>query len=77
MSVSIKKVETVYHETGEGQQPRTDVEYVLGGEIDGVFVPFVTVQSGRVDMYKARAEAEKAKNPPAEKPAKPSGDESQ
>lgn len=57
--VTWRKVDTDFHETGQTPTTRTDTEYQIGAEIDGVFVPFTTVHSGRVDMYKARAEAEK------------------
>jgi hypothetical protein len=63
MSVSIRKVERNFNETGQTPTVRTDVEYQLGGEIDGVFVPFVTVAAGRVEMFtrQAEADAERAK----------------
>lgn len=65
MSVSLKKVETVYHETGIGQADRTESEYQLGAEIDGVFVPFATMSENRAQVFveagKAAAEADKAK----------------
>lgn len=58
---SIRRVEKIVHETGVGQSDRTDVNYELGAEIDGVFVPFVTLPEGRVDDARARDEADKAK----------------
>lgn len=58
---SVRRVEKLVHETGVGQADRTDVNYELGAEIDGVFVPFVTLPAGRVDDARARSEADKAK----------------
>jgi hypothetical protein len=46
--IEIRKTETEVGETGAGGN-RTDTHYVLGGEIDGVFVPFVTKAAGYID----------------------------
>jgi hypothetical protein len=46
--IEIRKTETEVGETGAGGN-RTDYHYVLGGEIDGVFVPFVTKAAGYID----------------------------
>ena len=43
--IEIRKVETEIGETGAGGN-RTDTHYVLGGEVDGVFIPFVTKAAG-------------------------------
>jgi hypothetical protein len=71
MTVSVRKVERVYHETGVGQSDRTEVHYELGDEIDGTWVPFASVSEGRVSDYAQRAErlaeleAAKKKSEPA------------
>ncbi len=57
-AVEVRAVDTEYGETGVGVSNRTETEYQLGVDIDGAFVPFVTVQKGRAEMFQARAEAE-------------------
>jgi hypothetical protein len=46
--VEVRKVETTYHETGLGQEPRTDVTYELGSVIAGKWVPFGSVSESRL-----------------------------
>jgi hypothetical protein len=60
MSVEVRKVEVTHHETGVGVEDRTEVRHELGAEIDGTWVPFVTVDDNRVADFKARAEAAKS-----------------
>lgn len=49
MSVEIRKVDTTIHETGTAD--RVDTDYVLGAEIDGVFVPFASRPATDVEAY--------------------------
>lgn len=67
--VEVRKVEQEYGETGVNQENRTDVEYQLGAEIDGGWVPFVTVQQGRVEMFQAQAEREREQEKQTKKDA--------
>ena len=48
MSVSIRKVEEPVYDGSTGEQVDTHVRYELGGEIDGVFVPFANVRQSFV-----------------------------
>lgn len=68
MTVSVRKVEKLVHETGVGVEPRTDVVYELGDEIDGVWVAFASVTEHRLEDFKQRAERE-AEAAKAAKPA--------
>ncbi len=70
-SVEVRSVDTEYGETGVGQSNRTETEYQLGVDIDGAFVPFVTVQKGRAEMFQARAEAEAEAEAAKPKPTTP------
>jgi hypothetical protein len=54
--IEIRKTETEVGETGAGGN-RTDVHYVLGGEVDGVFVPFITKSAGYIDALVATEKA--------------------
>jgi hypothetical protein len=54
--IEIRKTETEVGETGAGGN-RTDYHYVLGGEVDGVFIPFITKSAGYID---ALVQTEKA-----------------
>jgi hypothetical protein len=60
MSVQVKKVSRVVHETGLEGGDREDVFYELGAEIDGVWVPFSTVSEHRIADFRARSEADAA-----------------
>lgn len=48
-TVQVRKVETEYHETGVGQQPRTDTSYELGAVIEGKWVAFGSVSASRLE----------------------------
>lgn len=48
-TVQVRKVETEYHETGVGQQSRTDVTYELGSVIEGKWVAFASVSANRLE----------------------------
>lgn len=61
-NVSVQKIETLVHETGVGVSDRTDVSYAIGAEVDGLFVPFVTLTENHVANLAAAAAA----NQPAE-----------
>jgi hypothetical protein len=54
--IEIRKTETEVGETGAGGN-RTDTHYVLGGEVDGVFVPFITKSAGYIDALVATEKA--------------------
>jgi hypothetical protein len=54
--IEIRKTETEVGETGAGGN-RTDYHYVLGGEVDGVFIPFVTKAAGYIDALVATEKA--------------------
>jgi len=70
MGVEVRKTETEYHETGVGQSNRVDVTYQLGAEIDGAWVPFVSVPESKVEAAKAaQPEAETAAGSEAEEKA--------
>jgi hypothetical protein len=58
--IEIRKVETEVGETGAGGN-RTDTHYVLGGEVDGVFIPFVTKAAGYIDHLVSTGKANEAK----------------
>lgn len=55
-NLEIRKQETVVGETGAGGD-RTETTYVLGGEVDGVFVPFVSKSAGYIDHQVQREKA--------------------
>ena len=48
MSVSIRKVEEPQYDGSTGEQTDTHVRYELGGEVDGVFIPFANVRESFV-----------------------------
>ena len=62
MGVSTRKTETPVYDGSSGEQVDTHINYELGDEIDGVFVPFVTVRGAFVDhtirLAKEKAEKE-------------------
>lgn len=68
-NLEIRKQETTVGETGAGGD-RTDTTYVLGGEVDGVFIPFVSKSAGyiehQVQREKTRQAEEQKANPPAD-----------
>jgi hypothetical protein len=63
MSVEVRRVETEYHETGVGQQPRTDVTYELGAEVDGAWVAFARVTESVVQRAQEQAKQQQASRP--------------
>jgi hypothetical protein len=54
--IEIRKTETEVGETGAGGN-RTDTHYVLGGEVDGVFIPFITKSAGYIDALVQQGKA--------------------
>jgi hypothetical protein len=58
MTLKYRTVETTRHETGVGQSDRTETEHQLGAEIEGVFVPFLTLSAESVEV-RQRAESER------------------
>jgi len=60
-SVEVRQVETEYGETGVGVPNRVEVEYQLGADVNGAWVPFASVSESRAEMFQARAEAEAEK----------------
>lgn len=70
-SASVRKVEREFGETGVGQENRTEVEYQVGFEVDGAFVPVTTVSGSRVEQLVAKAQRqaeEERKNAPEPEP---------
>jgi hypothetical protein len=65
--IEIRKVETEVGETGAGGN-RTDVHYVLGGEVDGVFIPFVTKAAGYIDHLVSTGKANQQNESDSEQP---------
>ena len=61
MAVSTRKTETPVYDGSSGEQVDTHVNYELGDEIDGVFVPFVTVRGAFVDHTIRLAKEKEAK----------------
>jgi hypothetical protein len=60
--IEIRKTETEVGETGAGGN-RTDTHYVLGGEVDGVFVPFITKSAGYIDALVATEKSNQQNQP--------------
>src|SRR5947207_16011790 len=63
MSVSTRKTETPVYDGSTGEHVDTHINYELGDEIDGVFVPFVTVRGAFVDHTIRLAKEQAAKEP--------------
>jgi hypothetical protein len=72
MSVKTRKVEVPQYDGSTGAELEPHVNYELGDEIDGVFVPFVTVRESFVNHTVRLGKEAKAKDkaptdePPAE-----------
>lgn len=63
MKVEVREVEHVYGETSpSGDTTRTDKSFQLGAEIDGVWVPFATVNQSQLDHAAQRHEVEQQKS---------------
>lgn len=60
--IEIRKTETEVGETGAGGN-RTDTHYVLGGEVDGVFIPFITKSAGYIDALVAAGKQNQQNQP--------------
>jgi hypothetical protein len=60
--IEIRKTETEVGETGAGGN-RTDTHYVLGGEVDGVFIPFITKSAGYIDALVATGKQNQQNQP--------------
>lgn len=76
-NVEVREVVTERGETGVGQENRKERTWQLGADVDGVFVPFATVNEAAVDRARRRAEREQASRPPAEQSAAAPHDPSQ
>jgi hypothetical protein len=66
--IEIRKTETEVGETGAGGN-RTDTHYVLGGEVDGVFIPFITKSAGYIDALVQTEKANQQNEPNPEQKA--------
>jgi hypothetical protein len=57
-NIEVREVETVVGETSPaGDSTRVEKTLQLGADIDGVWVPFATVNQSQLDHFKQRQEA--------------------